>query len=99
MRPEKNELDFINCVRDLAKAGKFEGATQGIAKQLINSGQSSLNDRQREIFHTAFDKIIVEKCPVCQQPVSWPDMPWVIESGACSVCRPRTANQPLPQKV
>jgi hypothetical protein len=90
MRPEKNEMDFIFCVKELAKAGRFERASLGIAKQVMVSGQSSLNEKQKEIFHAALDKIIVEKCPVCQQVVPWLEMPMVIEKGTCTVCRPKS---------
>jgi hypothetical protein len=92
MRPEKNELDFLGCVRELAKAGRFEGAGLGIAKQVAASGQSSLNDRQKEIFNTALDRIIMEKCPVCQKVIPWSEMPHAVEKGACAACRPKTSN-------
>jgi hypothetical protein len=92
MKLEKNELEFIGCVRDLAKAGRFEGAGLGIAKQVILSGQSSLNNKQRDVFHATLDKIIVEKCPVCQRLVPWTEMARVIEKGACAACAPKTPN-------
>jgi hypothetical protein len=91
MRLEKSELEFIGCIRDLARAGRFEGAGLGIAKQVISAGQSSLNDRQRQIFDTALDKMIVEKCPVCQRFIPWSEMALVIEHGACAACRPKAA--------
>ncbi|MGA2244159.1 MAG: hypothetical protein ABSH48_04080 [Verrucomicrobiota bacterium] len=92
MRPEKSELEFLGFVRELAKTGRFEGAGLGIAKQVIMSGQSSLNDRQREVFNAALDKIIVEKCPVCQRIVPWSEMALVVETGACPACRPKISN-------
>jgi hypothetical protein len=92
MRPEKSELEFLGCVKELARAGRFKGAGLGIAKQLIVSGQSSLNDKQREVFNNALDKMIVEKCPICQRVVPWSEMALVIETGGCADCRPRTSN-------
>jgi len=92
MRIEKSERDFIGCIRDLAHAGRFEGAGLGIARQVISAGQSSPNDQQRKVFNDALDKMVVEKCPVCQRIVSWSEMALVIEQGACPVCRPRPIN-------
>jgi hypothetical protein len=92
MRLEKSELEFIGFLRELTKTGRFEGAGLGIAKQVILSGQSSLNDRQRNLFNAALDKIIVDKCPVCQREVPWAEMALVVQTGACAECKPKTAN-------
>jgi len=92
MRPQRSELEYLNCISELAKAGRFEGASLGIAKQLIASGEACLNDRQKRIFHASLDKMIVEKCPVCQRVVPWLEMPYAIEKGTCPACRPKISN-------
>lgn len=85
-------MEFISCINELAKAGRFEGASLGIAKQLIASGEACLNDRQKGIFHASLDKIIVEKCPVCNRAIPWLEMPYAIEKGTCASCRPKVSN-------
>lgn len=92
MRLQRSEMEFINCISELAKAGRFEGASLGIAKQVITSGEASLNERQRGIFHASLDKMIVEKCPVCNRAVPWLEMPYAIEKGTCPACRPKNSN-------
>jgi hypothetical protein len=88
MTPDKDELEFIYFLKELAKSGQLEGAALGIAKQTITKGQASLSDKQAEILNAVVEKIKVKQCPKCHQDIPWSEMFYAIEKGTCAACRP-----------
>jgi hypothetical protein len=70
--------DIINNIDD--------SVTKGIAKYAIENGIDSLSSKQKYTLENGLSDYIMEKCPDCDEDISFEDMPIAMFNGRCSGC-------------
>lgn len=89
----EKHIGISSFLKYLIETDKIEGSALGIAKQVIDKGESSLSIKQQEVFNEyVLEPHIYSECSYCgagKNKVSWEDYITIHRDGECDNCQGR----------
>jgi hypothetical protein len=89
MHPDKDDMEYVDFLKQLISGKRLEGASLGIATQAVVKGPDTLTENQTAVLEIAIKEIVSVKCDSCHNDIPWCEMYQAIDSGRCLACIPK----------